>query len=204
MIATSNPGKVEEFRAMVPGNVKTLSLRDLGLATPDETGSTFADNATLKAVEISLYTDALVVADDSGLEVDALDGDPGVYSARFAGEPPDDRRNIELLLSRLGDTPGRERSARFKCVVVVARRGEEVLCSTGVCEGVIGHEPRGTNGFGYDPVFVLPDGRTMAELTSVEKNRISHRANAFRDVAEPLIRLIDELESIGEPEPCST
>jgi XTP/dITP diphosphohydrolase len=203
VIATSNLGKIHEFGSLLPRDFRLFSLRDLDLAPPDETGSTFEDNAALKAIEISLYTNRLVLADDSGLEVDALGGSPGVYSARYAGEPPDELRNIELLLSRLDSVPDDKRSARFRCVVVVARHGKQLLTSSGKCEGTIGREPRGTNGFGYDPVFMLPDGRAMAQLTAVEKNRISHRANAFRAVAGQLTRLIDELEIIGESKSCS-
>lgn len=174
------------------------SLRELGLESPKETGATFAENAALKAREISLRTEAVVIADDSGLEVDALGGEPGVYSARYSGEPPDDERNIELLIERLSGTPDEERTGRFRCAVAVARGGEILLTASGTCEGTIGHERRGTNGFGYDPVFILADGRTMAELSDDEKNVISHRAVAFRAVAEELTELIAELANAGE------
>lgn len=198
VLASSNQGKVREFAKLFPANVHVASLRELGLDSPEETGVTFLENATLKAREISLQVTGLVVADDSGLEVDALDGAPGVYSARYSGEPPDDERNIDLLLARLEHVPDAARTGRFQCVVAVARAGEVVLSAAGSCEGTIGHSRRGLNGFGYDPVFVLPDGRTMAELSDEEKNQISHRAVAFRAVAEPLNELIAELANAGE------
>jgi XTP/dITP diphosphohydrolase len=168
------------------------------MESPDETGVTFAENAELKAREISRLTPWPVIADDSGLEVDALDGAPGVYSARYSGEPPDDQRNIDLLLAQLAAVSDASRTGRFRCVVAVARKGEVLFTAAGACEGVIGHERRGANGFGYDPVFILPDGRTMAEISDEEKNQISHRAVAFRTVAEPLTELMDELANAGE------
>jgi XTP/dITP diphosphohydrolase len=198
VLASSNPGKVREFAKLFPANVRIVSLRELRLESPEETGITFAENAAIKAREISLQTDSVVVADDSGLEVDALDGEPGVYSARYSGEPPDDERNIDLLLDRLSGTPQESRAARYRCVVAVARGGEMLLTSSGSCEGTIGHERKGTNGFGYDPLFIMADGRTMAELSDDEKNQISHRAVAFRAVAGPLTELIEELASAGE------
>lgn len=199
VLATTNPGKVREFKALLPPGVTVLSLTDLELTGPEETGESFADNAALKATEISRVTDALVVADDSGLEVDALQGAPGVRSARYAGDPPDDQRNIDLLLEQMAEIPPALRTARFRCAVAVARRGEILLRADGTCEGSIGYQRRGTRGFGYDPIFVLPDGRTMAELSDEEKNQVSHRAVAFRAVAEPLSALIGELSNAGEP-----
>lgn len=198
ILATSNPGKVAELRAMLPPAIVVRSLLDLGLTGPEETGASFADNAALKAIEISRHVKELVVADDSGLEVDVLGGGPGVYSARFAGDPPDDKRNIDLLLSRLMGMPDERRTARFRCAIAVARGGEIVLTADGTCHGRIGHACRGTNGFGYDPVFELPSGKTMAELTTEEKNLISHRAIAFRAVADALIGLIGEPSQRGD------
>ena len=198
ILATSNPGKVAELRDLLPSAFEVKSFRDLGLTGPEETGSTFAENAALKAVDISLRVDAIVVADDSGLEVDALGGAPGVFSARFSGEPPNDQRNIELLLEKLSGVPDETRSARFRCAIAVARHGTILLTADGVCEGAIGHGCRGSNGFGYDPVFVLPSGSTMAELSTEEKNRISHRAVAFRAVADAMIGLIEEQSRRGD------
>jgi len=198
ILATSNPGKVAELRSMLPSTIPVRSLLDLGLTGPEETGTTFAENAALKAIDISTRVPGLVVADDSGLEVDALGGAPGVYSARFAGEPPDDRRNIDLLLKRLSGKPESERTARFRCAIATARYGKVMLTAEGICEGHIGHECRGFDGFGYDPVFVLPSGRTMAELKTEEKNQISHRAVAFRNIIGVLLGFIDEPSQRGD------
>jgi len=197
VLATTNPGKIKEFRALLPEDIDVVSLMELGLEAPEETGETFAENAEIKSVAVSRSVPLLVVADDSGLEVDALGGDPGVRSARFAGEPADDRRNIEKLLGLMSGTAGSERGARFQCAVSVAWDGREVLQALGSCDGSIGYDPRGSDGFGYDPIFVLPTGRTMAELTAEEKNEISHRSRAFRAVAEPLRALIEELDPAG-------
>jgi XTP/dITP diphosphohydrolase len=168
------------------------------MESPEETGATFLENAELKAREISLRTPDLVIADDSGLEVDALGGEPGVYSARYSGEPPDDERNIDLLLAKLEGVDPDRRTGRYRCVVAVAQRGEILLTAAGSCEGTIGYERRGSNGFGYDPIFIMADGRTMAELSDVQKNQISHRAVAFRAVADSLTELIGELTIAGE------
>jgi len=168
MLATSNPGKVAELRAILAslfdlGGLSLLSPRDWPAPLPQvtETGTTFAENARLKADALAAATGIPSLADDSGLCVDALDGAPGLYSARWAGPgASDSERNTKLLLA-LADVPPERRTARF------------------VCEGVILTAPRGANGFGYDPLFLLPDlRRTMAELTSEEKNRLSHRALA--------------------------
>jgi XTP/dITP diphosphohydrolase len=190
VLATKNRGKAVEFSALLPADIGVRTLVDLNLESPDESGVTFAENAAIKAATISEAVDTLVLADDSGLEVDALDGAPGVYSARYAGEPGDDERNIDLLLDRLSDVADPGRTARFVCQVAVARGGSILATAEGSCPGRIGHERRGSNGFGYDPVFVLADGRTMAELSTEEKNQISHRAEAFRNVADRLIELV--------------
>ncbi len=190
VLATKNRGKVTEFLALLPGDIEIKTLDDMNMSAPPETGVTFAENAAIKALGISALCDAIVIADDSGLEVDVLSGAPGVWSARFAGEPPDDERNIELLLEKLQGIPDKDRTARFVCSVIVSRGDQILLESMGYCDGVIGHERRGTNGFGYDPLFILPNGRTMAELSPDQKNALSHRAHAFRQVAEPLYELV--------------
>ena len=190
VLATKNRGKVREFLALLPGDIAIKTLEEMGMSAPPETGLTFAENATIKALGISALCDAIVVADDSGLEVHALGGAPGVWSARFAGEPADDERNIDLLLAKLQGVPDKDRTARFVCSVIVSRGDQVLLESSGFCDGVVGHERRGTNGFGYDPIFILPNGRTMAELTPEEKNTLSHRAHAFRQVAEPFFELV--------------
>jgi len=190
ILATQNQGKVRELRELlVEEDIEVLSLLDF----PDwedieETGATFADNAALKAREAARRTGLIALADDSGLEVDVLDGAPGVYSARYAGEPRDDERNLDKLLHALATIPMDKRTARFRCaLVMVTPFGEEYL-TEGAVEGRILTERRGSDGFGYDPVFYLPKFvRTMAELTLTEKNTISHRAQAFRKVI-PILR----------------
>lgn len=157
-----------------------------------ETGRTFLENAVLKAKGIAEFTHELTLADDSGLEVDYLNGKPGVYSARY-GEPGwDDRRRYEYLLHNLKDVPGNKRNARFRCVVAVYDpESNQVITGEGKVEGIILAEPQGTNGFGYDPVFYIPGkNRTMAQLSDAEKNAISHRGEAIRDI-------ITKLNAIG-------
>ena len=158
----------------------------------EETGTTFLANATLKAVAISRLAGGLVLADDSGLEVDALDGAPGVYSARYAGEGADDAANNARLLENLAGVPASERTARFRCVMVVARDGEVLADFDGSVEGRIIEAPRGDHGFGYDPLFV-PDGHdaTFAELGAEIKNGMSHRARALETLVPWLDRAGD-------------
>jgi XTP/dITP diphosphohydrolase len=201
ILATKNMGKAREISALLSQDIEVQTLQDIDVESPEETGDTFAANAAIKATEISKIVGRIVLADDSGLEVDALGGAPGVRSARFAGEPPDDGRNISLLLRRLEAVESDRRSARFVCAVAVARNGQVLFTSEGRCEGHIGRERKGSNGFGYDPVFILNSGQTMAEITNEEKNRISHRAMAFRNVAEHLHALLNEwcpLENIND------
>ncbi|MFC5466772.1 XTP/dITP diphosphatase [Lederbergia graminis] len=192
IIATKNKGKAKEFEALFSKfNLEVLTLLDIENA-PDveETGATFEENAVLKAEAISRFTRSIVVADDSGLVVDALDGRPGIYSARYAGEEKNDEANINKLLSELKDVQQEERTARFYCALAVAIPEEETLVVAGKCEGLIMNERRGTNGFGYDPVFYVPSlEQTMAELSSEQKNSISHRANALKNL-QPLIERI--------------
>lgn len=186
ILATGNQGKAYEVRALLPDAFEVVTATELGVALPEETGATFAENAALKAVAVSRLREGLVLADDSGLEVDALDGRPGVRSARYAGEPSDDEANMALLLSELGSLPDERRAARFVCALCLACDGNVVAEVQGTCEGHIAPFPRGKSGFGYDPVFVNDDGRTMAELTPDEKNAISHRGQALRRIL-PLI-----------------
>ena len=147
----------------------------------DEPWDTFEENAAHKARAAAKAMSAWALADDSGLEVDALRGAPGVRSARYAGEPKDDGRNNAKLLDALRDVPEDRRSARFRCVLALASPDGEVRSAAGACEGTVGFEPRGGGGFGYDPLFIVEGlgGKTMAELTADEKNRISHRARAY-------------------------
>jgi XTP/dITP diphosphohydrolase len=182
--ATKNKGKLHEFldaaaqSALTDLRIEPLpSLSDLQL--PEETGVTFEENARLKAQYYSGYTDGFVFADDSGLEVDALGGAPGVYSARYAGPSATDEENNRLLLDNLlGE---QSRSGRFVCVIALARQGQILLTSRGTVEGEILEEPRGREGFGYDPLFYSPEaGCTFAEASREQKFQVSHRGRAFR------------------------
>jgi XTP/dITP diphosphohydrolase len=180
VIATRNGGKLREFRDLLsPLGSEILSLTDLSIALePEESGATFAENARLKAITYSHCTQLPVLADDSGLEVAALGGRPGIHSARYAGPGASDAERVFKLLQELG-TSGEGREARFVCALALAREGALLLETAGECSGVIAAEPRGTNGFGYDPVFLFPElGKTYAELSEAEKNRYSHRSRA--------------------------
>ena len=182
LFATGNPNKVREIRALLPEGWQILSLQDMGFTEEiPETASTLAGNAELKAQFLYEKIGKDVLAEDTGLEVDALGGEPGVYSARYAGPGKDMEQNIALLLSNLDGV--QDRKARFKTVVALFLEGEMHLF-TGTLEGQIGYEKRGEGGFGYDPVFVLPDGRTLAELSLAEKSSISHRGKAVKLLLE--------------------
>jgi XTP/dITP diphosphohydrolase len=183
LIATKNKGKAEEFITFFSRyGVNAFSLLDLKEGLPDieETGSTFQENAGIKAAQTAAVLSIPVLADDSGLMIDYLNGRPGIYSARYAGEGKDDHANMDKVLHELGNVPMEKRTARFICVLAVAVPGEEIIFKTGYCEGRISFSKKGNNGFGYDPIFI-PDGYqvTMAELPSVEKNQISHRKQAI-------------------------
>ncbi len=186
LVSTRNAHKVSEIRAILGENFEVLDLS----AAPkvpeiEETGVTFEENATLKAVAASLVFEGWVIADDSGLEVDALDGAPGVYSARYAGEQGNDAANNALLLKNLAGVRGKDRSARFRCVIVLARAGRKLAVFSGAVEGVVINGPKGEGGFGYDPLFV-PDGHceTFAQLDAKVKNILSHRARALEKLRD--------------------
>lgn len=188
LIATHNAGKLAELRDLLCGVPYTLvSLTDVGIELDvDETGETLEENAALKATTYAQLAGLLTLADDSGLEVDALDGAPGVYSARYAGPDATDADRIAKLLGNIAPHP-QPWSARFRCVIAIATPDGEVELHGGACEGVIISHPRGDNGFGYDPAFLFPErDRTMAELTDAEKNAVSHRAIATRKAAQAL------------------
>jgi XTP/dITP diphosphohydrolase len=200
VIATNNPGKLREFQKLLDGcGFELVTPRELGVNfDPEETGSTFAENATMKAVEAALACRLPALADDSGLEVDHLGGRPGIFSARYAGRDRTDpgiseARQLELLLEEMQGVPDAQRSARFRCVIAIATPGGGVQLVDGVWEGRIAHEARGTHGFGYDPVFVA-DGRdvTSAQLPREEKNRISHRGQAATKARELLRKMSDD------------
>ncbi|MGA2776104.1 MAG: RdgB/HAM1 family non-canonical purine NTP pyrophosphatase [Steroidobacteraceae bacterium] len=190
VVATANAGKLREIQALLaqlPFDVVSQSA--LGVESPEETGTSFLENALLKARHAAAATGLAVIADDSGLEVDALDGAPGIYSARYAGPTADDAANNAKLLQQMQEIPARHRSARYRCVLVYLPTGaaEAPTIVEGVWEGQIALEPRGFGGFGYDPYFWLPDlGRTAAELESAEKNRLSHRGQAIRALQRAL------------------
>jgi XTP/dITP diphosphohydrolase len=188
VVATRNPGKLKEFRSLLAGTGwEVLGLADAGITIEaEETGATFAENARQKALEYSRETDLPVLADDSGLEVFALGGRPGIHSARYAGDGAEDSQRIAKLLSELAQAAG-GRGARFVCALALARRGRLILKAEGDCRGVITDAPRGTRGFGYDPVFLFPElGKTYAQLSEEEKNRVSHRARAVASLLELL------------------
>ncbi|RUL51122.1 XTP/dITP diphosphatase [Lysinibacillus antri] len=188
VIATKNKGKAKDFEALfTPLGYEVVTMFDVA---PDmeieETGTTFEENAVLKAETLAQALGKLVIADDSGLAVDALGGEPGVYSARYAGDH-DDEANIIKVMEKMNEVPDEKRTARFCCALAIAGPEMESHTVFGTCEGVILREKRGTNGFGYDPIFFVPElNRTMAELTPEEKGAISHRGNAIRKLAEEL------------------
>jgi len=194
VIATSNRGKLEEFRALlegIPVRVHTIEEAVSKKLTIVEDGATFVDNAIIKAKAVAAASMMLTLADDSGLEVDALGGAPGVYSARFAGPDATDEANNRLVISKMrGET---NRRARFVCVVALASRGELIKTFRGEVEGELLDEPRGPNGFGYDPLFFYPPlGRTFAELTQDQKFAVSHRGHALRKLFTYLAQLVDK------------
>ena len=192
VVATGNAHKITEIEAILslalPGT-RFVALGQLGeFPDPEETGTTFVENALIKARAAVAETGLAAVADDSGLVVDALGGEPGVYSARYAGLHGDDAANNAKLLANMAEVPDVERTARFMSVVALVRADGSVLTGTGTCEGAVGRAGHGEHGFGYDPLFLPADtpGKTMAELAPEEKNAISHRYHALMDLASQL------------------
>ena len=189
VVATGNPGKIEELAAVIaPAGYTVLGLNALSNNMPvEETGATFEANAKLKAESYSLRTPHLVLADDSGLEVDALGGAPGVLSARYGGPGLTDAERCTHLLAALADTPDPHRTARFRCVLALARDGRTLEVFDGTVEGTILKAPKGGHGFGYDPIFFhAPSGKTFGELSRAEKDAVSHRGAALRKLLEVL------------------
>ena len=183
VIATNNLGKVKEFQSLLaPYGYTVKSLKDFPeIEEVEETGTSFEENACMKAEYLAKVLDCLVVADDSGLEVDALNGEPGVYSARYAGLEKDDEKNLQLVLENLKDVAPENKTARFICVMALAKPGELTKTYRGVCEGMIIDEKKWTNGFGYDPIFYFPPCKmTSAMMSMEEKNKYSHRAKALK------------------------
>jgi len=195
VFATRNPGKLSELRQLLSelgGAIEVLSASDLALPDVVEDADTFAGNAAKKALSASRETGLPALADDSGLEVDALGGAPGVHSARYAGPEQDDRRNNDKLLAAMARVPPQRRAARFRSALALADTagalGQRVLTSEGACEGLILEAPRGTGGFGYDPLFFAPElGMTFAEAGIGPKNHLSHRARAMRAMRPQLL-----------------
>ena len=190
LVATRNPGKAREYQEILAGLALEVTYLDVEGITleVEETGASFTENAVQKARAYARASGMWTWADDSGLEVDALNGGPGIYSARYAGPDASDVDRRRKLLNALAGQPWKQRTARFRCVVALATPQGEVRTAEGICEGIIAFGPAGDNGFGYDPVFYLPDhGATMAQLPSEEKNLISHRGRAARS-AEVLLK----------------
>ena len=195
LLATNNQGKLREYRTLL-GNlpVDIITLKEAGITQAvDETASTIPENAVLKATEYARMTGLLTLADDSGLEVDALNGEPGVKSARYAGEHASDIERNELLLKNMAKVPDGKRQARFRCVIAIAGPGLPVQTAEGTCEGRIARESKGRTGFGYDPIFIVEGmSRHMAEMTMEEKNAISHRGKAAAKARKILERLLHQ------------
>jgi XTP/dITP diphosphohydrolase len=192
LIATTNNGKVREYQHLLSGLAcELVGLSEVGLTQEAaETGLTYEENALLKAREYAALSSLLTLADDSGLEVDALSGRPGVHSARYA---PDNPTRIRQLLAEMQEVPVNRRSARFQCVIALARPDGRTEITSGMCEGWITTEARGNNGFGFDPIFYVPErGMTMAELPDDVKNQISHRARAAQKMRSILERILNE------------
>lgn len=201
LVGSGNKKKLEELRRRIDAAGLRIDLVvpadfDPSPPSPEEPHRTFLENATEKALRYAEWTGLPVLADDSGLEVDALDGSPGVDSAYFAGRPTNDAANNRKLLAELALVPDDRRTARYRSVLVLVARGRVIFTADGACEGRIGRTPRGDGGFGYDPLFLMPDGlRTFAELAPDEKDRVSHRGKALAILAKALPGLMPELEA---------
>jgi XTP/dITP diphosphohydrolase len=190
VLASNNPGKVREINQLLAAQqIQVVPQSQFRVPDAEETGLSFVENAILKARNAAQHSGLPAIADDSGIEVDALNGAPGIYSARYAGKGASDRANLEKLLASLGELPEAQRSARFQCLMVYMHHPEDptpIICQ-GTWEGRILSEPRGESGFGYDPVFFVPDqGCSAAELPPELKNRLSHRGQALRKLLEAL------------------
>lgn len=194
IVATRNRGKIREVREALKGlGLRIHALSDFpGVSEIEENGKTFAENALKKARHYSKHFGKVTLADDSGLEVDSLKGLPGVYSARYAGEKASTQENNEKLLREMKGVPISKRGARFRCIIAVVSPDGRELLADGSCKGRIGFREKGRRGFGYDPLFILPNyGRTMAELSLEEKNRISHRGKALKKIRRTIRFFLD-------------
>ena len=189
VFATGNAGKIREIQKILGDlSCEIISMKEAGIQIDiEEDGSTYEENALIKAREVAKYTDAIVMADDSGLEIDYLNKEPGIYSARYMGEDTSYRIKNANLIARLDGVPDEQRTARFVCAIAAVLPNGEELCERGVIEGIIGYEERGEGGFGYDPIFFVPEfGKSTAELTEEEKNKVSHRGKALEKMKEAL------------------
>ena len=189
LLATNNRAKVKEYARLLQGiPYRIVSPEDVNISEQvAETGASFEENAILKARRYAELSGLTTIADDSGLEVDALGGEPGVRSARYAGEGASDKERIDFLLNKLVDVPWEKRLAQFRCVIAIAYPDGKVQICQGQCRGILTFKPLGDNGFGYDPVFYLPDlHKTMAELSMSEKNALSHRGQAADEARKAL------------------
>ena len=189
VFATGNKGKVKEIQMILADlGVEVTTMKEEGIFVDvEENGTTYEENAMIKAREVAKYTDAIVMADDSGLEIDYLNKEPGIYSARYMGEDTSYRIKNGNLIDRLAGVPDEQRTARFVCAIAAVLPDGKELTTRGVIEGRIGYEEKGENGFGYDPIFYVPEfGKTTAELKEEEKNQVSHRGRALEIMKEEL------------------
>lgn len=189
IFATGNKDKVKEIQMILADlGLEVITMKEAGISIDiEENGATYEENAMIKARAVAAYTDAIVMADDSGLEIDYLNKEPGVYSARYLGEDTSYRIKNANLISRLDGVPDEKRTARFVCAIGAVLPDGTELTTRGTIEGIIGYEEKGANGFGYDPIFYVPEfGKTTAELSEEEKNQVSHRGNALRLMKEEL------------------
>lgn len=192
VFATGNKGKVKEIQMILADlGVEVTTMKEEGIFVDvEENGTTYEENAMIKAREVAKYTDAIVMADDSGLEIDYLNKEPGIYSARYMGEDTSYRIKNGSLIERLTGVPDEKRTARFVCAIAAILPDGRELTTRGVIEGRIGYGEKGENGFGYDPIFYVPEfGKTTAELTEEEKNMVSHRGRALKIMKEELKKL---------------
>ncbi|HEY8363260.1 MAG TPA: RdgB/HAM1 family non-canonical purine NTP pyrophosphatase [Tissierellaceae bacterium] len=196
VVSTHNEHKLEEIKRILKDlPVEVLSKNDVGLGSLDvvEDGDTLEENSIKKAKALAEQVDYMVLADDTGLFVDALNGEPGVYSSRYSGEEGNSKKNVEKLLGKLKDVPFEKRKAKFITAMALITEDKRLIVVKGECKGTIGYEPKGNNGFGYDPIFI-PDGytQTFAEMDGIIKNKISHRARALENLREKIIQLLEE------------
>ncbi len=197
IFATGNQGKMREIRDIMSDlDAEILSMKEAGIeADIEEDGKTFEENAVIKAKAVAAFTDAIVLADDSGLEIDYLNKEPGIYSARYLGEDTSYAVKNKNLIERLAGVPDEKRTARFVCAIAAVMPDGEIVTTRGVIEGRIGYEEKGDNGFGYDPIFYVPEyGVTTAQLTEDEKNRISHRGRALNAMKTELRKRISQVD----------